>query len=250
MAARILVSNQVILASIWYIASGADLAKTVLHKARAMVRNFIWGGDASKNSRARVRWDSAILPIAHGGIKIFDPYAQASALLAKLISRGLEPGPEPWKVLLRHKVGQIRRMHKGPWGPDAEWLLTARRIKDQGSPLWRGVWSSWLEVRPGINRTPPTNQEEAQRHSIFLNPFLSSTDIIQWGDDEDPRAGVFCNWSIKNITKLKHLRTEDQSRWLDMAEIRNRTRSFNIPEIRRELIDSVPWSMDQIHPYV
>lgn len=70
MATRILVSNQVIFAS-----SGADLAKSVLHKARAMVRNFIWGGDASKNSRAKVGWDSAILPLAHGAIIFFNQYA-------------------------------------------------------------------------------------------------------------------------------------------------------------------------------
>jgi len=45
---RILVNNQVILASIWYIASGADLAKSVLQKARTLIRNFVWGGDANK----------------------------------------------------------------------------------------------------------------------------------------------------------------------------------------------------------
>jgi hypothetical protein len=41
MAARILVTNQVVLASIWYIASCADLARSVLNRAKAMVHNFI-----------------------------------------------------------------------------------------------------------------------------------------------------------------------------------------------------------------
>jgi hypothetical protein len=30
-----------------------------------------------------------------GGIKVFDPYAQTSALPAKMITRGLQPGPKP-----------------------------------------------------------------------------------------------------------------------------------------------------------
>jgi hypothetical protein len=47
------------------------------------------------NPRAKVGWDSAILPNIQGGVKIFDPFAQASALLAKMITRGLEPGPKP-----------------------------------------------------------------------------------------------------------------------------------------------------------
>jgi hypothetical protein len=48
MAARVLVTNQVVLASIWYIASCADISKVVLHKARTLVCNFVWGGDANK----------------------------------------------------------------------------------------------------------------------------------------------------------------------------------------------------------
>ena len=52
LAARILVTNQVVLASIWYIASCADLDKSILQKARTMVRNFVWGGNPAHNSRA------------------------------------------------------------------------------------------------------------------------------------------------------------------------------------------------------
>jgi hypothetical protein len=70
-----------------------------------MVRNFIWNGHAGETYKtARVAWDSAVLPTGLGGIKIFDPYAQASALLAKMVTSGLEPGPEPWKVLLQYRI--------------------------------------------------------------------------------------------------------------------------------------------------
>lgn len=232
MAARILVSNQVVLASIWYIASGADLAKSVLHKARALVRNFIWGGDSNKNSRARVRWDSAVLPMIHRGIKIFDPFAQASALLAKMIPRGLEPGPEPWKVLLQHRVRQTRYKCQGDWRSDAEWLMTANHICSQGSPLWQGIWSSWLEVRPGIKKSIPCNSEEAHRQSIFLNPFLINSDIEMWGDSHDPRAGIFCRWSNKGILKLKHLWDSTWNSWLDPQDLYRTTRSRNLLAIR------------------
>jgi len=102
MATRILVSNQVILASIWYIASCANISQEVLKKVKALIRNYIWSGNLKKKCRARVAWDSTILPIFHGGIKIFDPEVQAKALLAKMVVRGLTPGSEPWKVLLQH----------------------------------------------------------------------------------------------------------------------------------------------------
>jgi hypothetical protein len=75
-----------------------------LAKVKTMVRNYIWENNPMGNTRVKVGWNSAILPNALGGVKIFDPFAQASALLTKMIPRGLEPGREPWKVLLQHRV--------------------------------------------------------------------------------------------------------------------------------------------------
>lgn len=148
MAAHILVSNQAILALIWYIASGADLLRSILQKARSMVRNFVWGNDAGKNSWAKIKWDSTILSTTHSGIKIFDPYAQASALFAKIITTGLTPGLEFWKILLRQWVNQLQFKNQGDWHTDLEWLFSGHRVRTQGSPLWQGIWAAWLEVRP------------------------------------------------------------------------------------------------------
>lgn len=74
--------------------------KSILQKSMTLVCNFVSGGDAHKNSWAKVRWDSTILLNIHGGIKIFNLYAHASTLLVKMITLRLEPGLEPWKVFL------------------------------------------------------------------------------------------------------------------------------------------------------
>jgi hypothetical protein len=73
--ARVLVSNQVILTSIWFFYSCSEVTKGVLLQMRTLVRNFVWSGDPDKQARARVAWDTAVIPIIKGGIKIFDPYA-------------------------------------------------------------------------------------------------------------------------------------------------------------------------------
>ena len=75
LAGRIMVSNQVILSSIWYLASCTDLIGKTLKIARATVRNYIWSGKKESFARARVKWDTAMLPIVRGGIKILDPLA-------------------------------------------------------------------------------------------------------------------------------------------------------------------------------
>ena len=93
--------NQVILASVWYIASCWMLHSGIIAQVRRLVRNFLWGGsDGTRDTRARVRWATLILPRDEGGLGIIDPEIQIRALLSKLIVRGLFPGNEPWKKFL------------------------------------------------------------------------------------------------------------------------------------------------------
>lgn len=139
LAGRIMVSNQVILSSIWYLASGTDLTGNALKIAKATVRNYIWSGKNESCARAKVKWDTAVLPIVKGGIKILDPQWQASALLIKLLTRGLSVGYEPWKTLVRYRVAQIRQSRRGKWPSHANWIMNARNIAKQGSSMWQGV---------------------------------------------------------------------------------------------------------------
>jgi hypothetical protein len=67
LATRILMANQVILAFAWYVASCANLSLFVVKKARNLIKNFVWLGQANGKARAKVSWDTTILPLAKGG---------------------------------------------------------------------------------------------------------------------------------------------------------------------------------------
>ena len=95
-------------------------------------------------------WASAILSTTHGGIKNFDPCAQAQALLAKMVVRGLLPRPEPWKYLIQHKIKSLQLSLGGAWRKDDSWLFSAKKVINQGSPLWQGI--CWLQVCLGIEK--------------------------------------------------------------------------------------------------
>jgi len=75
-AGRLLISNQVILASLWYLASTVDIGLKTLKIAHGLVRDFLWSGRKEGRTRARVAWDAAIAPLAEGGIKIIDLIVQ------------------------------------------------------------------------------------------------------------------------------------------------------------------------------
>jgi hypothetical protein len=91
---RILVANQILLSSMWYLVACWNRNSKMCNQIRGVVRNFIWGGKAF-NTRAKVKWDFLTLPLSSGSLKIINPKAQSEALLAKLLMRGLALGGEP-----------------------------------------------------------------------------------------------------------------------------------------------------------
>ena len=52
-ADKILVSNQVILASLWYLASSTDIAYKFLKKAKRMVQDYLWSGRGDGRARTK-----------------------------------------------------------------------------------------------------------------------------------------------------------------------------------------------------
>ena len=77
LAGRIMVSNQVIMSSIWYLASCTDFSNQAIKLVSATVRNYIWSSQKESFARARVKWATTVLPIVRGGVKIIDPQWQA-----------------------------------------------------------------------------------------------------------------------------------------------------------------------------
>jgi hypothetical protein len=69
---RILVANQVLLASIWYLSTCWNPNPRMCSQVRGVIRNFIWGGKEAP-ARAKVKWDTLALPTAQGGLGVTNP---------------------------------------------------------------------------------------------------------------------------------------------------------------------------------
>jgi hypothetical protein len=72
LAGRILVANQVLFASIWYMAACWNPNPRMCCQVRGVIRNFIWGGKDAP-VRAKVKWDTLALPTAQGSLGVTDP---------------------------------------------------------------------------------------------------------------------------------------------------------------------------------
>lgn len=238
LAGRIMVSNQVILSSIWYLASCTDISGQTLKVARAIVRNYMWSGQKESFARARVKWATAVLPIVRGGVKILDPQWQSSALLVKLLMRGLSVGYEPWKTLVRYRVAQTRQSRRGKWPAHSNWIMNSHRLVAHGSPMWQGVMRAWGTIQSGLEQQDPTNWSEIARQPLYGNRFLTNEDGTQWGTKAKTNM---LWWSEKEYRSLKDIARTDWHGWRTYAELsRLRLSRVAIPLYTR-LLNSIPW---------
>jgi hypothetical protein len=160
----------------WYLAACWNPNPKMCNQIRGVVRNFIWGGKAS-NTQAKVKWDSLTLPLSSGGLGIIEPNTQSEALLAKRLSRGLAPGGEPWKEILRHRANQVHLpVHrKGLSIPDINWFFATPKLKKLECSFWKSIFGSWLNVRVGLTKSEPASHAKVLRQPIFSNPFILNT---------------------------------------------------------------------------
>lgn len=240
-----MIANQVVLSSIWYFASCTDYSGKALKIAKATVRNYIWSGKQESNARAKVRWDTVILPIVRGGVKVLDPQWQAATLLIKLLIRGLSVGYEPWKSLVRYRVAQTQQTRRGKWPPHSNWIMNNRNLVKQGSSLWQGVLKAWHTMQGGLEQQDPTTWDEVIRQPLYGNRFLTNEQGLQWGTD--PKTNLKY-WAEKTIWTVKDIVQEDGNGWKPFADLEKLRRSSAAPQMYVRILNSIPWQSIPILP--
>ena len=239
LAGRIMVYNQVVLSSIWYLASCMDLTEKTLIIAKATIRNYIWSGKRESCARAKVKWDTAILPIVQGGVKILDPQWKASALLIKLLTRGLSVGYEPWKTLVHYRVSQTKQSRRSQWASHANWIMNSRNIVKQGPCMWQGVMRAWQTNQFGIEQQDLHNWAEITRQPIFGNRLLMNDSGIQWGIETKSNLKL---WMDKGIKSLQDIATPRGYGWRPFAEQPTLQGCHITLPTYANMVRSVPWA--------
>lgn len=237
---RVLVSNQVIAASIWYLASCLDVSNEALKQVRAMLRNYVWAGKSSGRPRAKVAWQQPILPLDRGGLKLLDPEIQASALLVKLLTRGLTPGAEPWKDFIAHRAESCQQLKGGRWPKNSQWLMTADKILKLGSDFWMGTWRAWKLVRKGVIQSKPQHWAEIIRQPLFGNNFIRNAQGNMLGMSKN---GRFRNWAKKGLSKTLDIWDPQTRAWMSRRDLNSILKTPKIAEQSREVLESIPWDL-------
>ncbi len=217
LAGRIQVGNQVLLASMWYMAACWNPNPRMCSQVRGVIRNFIWGGKATP-ARAKVKWETLTLPISKGGLDIIDPKTQFEALLAKLLVRGLAPGDEPWKELIRHHADQTKLLvnGKGPCTSDINWIFAAPKLKRAPCSMWKSILGAWINIRPGLTKSDLSSMAEMLRQPLFGNPSFTNTNgapLCVSGQSEG------CAFARYGHTRVKDMWNQEAQEWKSLLDL-------------------------------
>jgi hypothetical protein len=98
----IIIANQVLLSSMWYMATYWNPNPRMCNQIRG------WFGTSFGEAKCLKPEQKPNGIPSCGGLGIKDPKAQSKALLTKLLVWGLSPSGEPWKEILKHYVDQIQ----------------------------------------------------------------------------------------------------------------------------------------------
>jgi hypothetical protein len=222
----------------WYLAAAWNPNPRMCSQVREVVRNFIWSGKAA-NARAKVKWETLVLPISQGGLGIIDPKTQSEALLAKLLIRGLAPGGEPWKELLRHKANQTKLpVHgMGPTTRNINWLFAATKVKRPPTSLWKSILHSWLSVRPGLRKLEPTNSTETLRQPVFGNPLIVNQEGRPLGLSGKSEGNALVN---AGHSRIGDFWDSDEEDWKGLSTLEMSFHPTNRSNMDL-IINSIPW---------
>jgi hypothetical protein len=164
-------------------------------------------------------------------------------LLAKLLVKGLTPGGEPWKKLIRHKADQTRLpVHgKGPTNPELNWLLAAPKLKRLQCSMWKSTIRAWLNVRLGLTKSDPTTTDEILRQPLFGNPSIlsaSDTPLSVSGLSEG------CAFAHSECSRVKDLWSPENKDWRGLSELGMSHHTSN-RRCRDIITASIPWRPDE-----
>ncbi len=202
-----------------------------------------YGGAKEAPARAKVRWDTLTLPTSQGGFGVTDPKAQSEALLAKLFIRDLAPGGEPWKELVRHNADKTRlSIHgKGYSSPDLHWLLTVPNLKRLKCSMWKSIVEAWLNVRPGLIKSDPTNLDEVLKQPFFGNSSILNASGFSLGVGGLSEGVAFAQ---SEYSRVKNIWNSEAKNWKGLMDLGMKHHPANRRGMET-ITTSIPWRPDE-----
>ncbi|GMJ03912.1 hypothetical protein HRI_004060400 [Hibiscus trionum] len=214
LAGRITLAKSVIQAIPVYFMQATLLPKTVCLTIEKLIRQFIWGSNASVSKLSLVNWDSLCQPLKHGGLGLRRIHDFNIALIMKVGFSILTNTGSLWIKLLREKYRVFE-------------ALPADIHRQNCTPLWRAITQSWDVLKSGIAWSLGSGTLIHPLHDVWISalgplsayltqhnaelPSISFSDLVadngEW--DRDQLMAIFHPDVIPHILGIKTPRLGD-----------------------------------------
>ncbi|GBG78684.1 hypothetical protein CBR_g27908 [Chara braunii] len=197
---KVLIANNVVSATLCYAGAVSDPPKRAWRDYKRALRKFLWKDDLCvPHLIYRVRWEKLVQPRSAGGLVLFDPRIQLSALQMRTVLWFLlEDDTEPWKFITLREMVEAIRVHPA----DVETALLHPQLLQglRWGALWSGVLQKWRGTVSYTNRASPLCGRTARALLGSSGWYVVFIGLLIYGTCKGARGGKkmrFCvNWSI------------------------------------------------------
>ncbi len=116
-------------------------------------------------------------------------------------------------------------------------MFAATKLKRPPASLWKSIFHSWLNVRPGLCKLEPTNSAETLKQPIFGNPLITNQDGRLLGLSGRSEGNALANAGCSKVVDFWDPEAED---WKGLSAFGVSFHPVN--RLNRNLIiASIPW---------
>ncbi len=126
---------------------------------------------------------------------------------------------------------------KGPSNLDLNWLLAAPKLKRLKNFMWKSIVGAWLNVKPGLIKSDPTNLNEVLRQLLFGNPSILNLKGIPLGVGGENEGNALAH---SGCSRVKDIWNDAAKEWKVLTDLGMSHHPSN--RLGRETITtSIPW---------
>jgi hypothetical protein len=125
----------------------------------------------------------------------------------------------------------------GPVTQDINWLFAATKLKRPPTSLWKSILSVWMNVRPSLSKSEPTNATEVLRQPVFGNPLITNQDSRPLRLSGRSKGNALVNAGHSRVGDFWDLEAKT---WKNLSALGMNSHASN--RLNRDLIvANIPW---------
>jgi hypothetical protein len=127
----------------------------------------------------------------------------------------------------------------GPTTKDINWLFAAIKLKRPPNSLWKSILNAWMNVRPGLSKSEPTNAAKVLKQLVFGNPLITNQDNKPLGLSGKSEGNALAN---AGYSRVGNFWDPEAKTWKNLSALGMSSHASN--KLNRDLIvANIPWDL-------